>query len=122
MLTSKMEGVDRQTSATVSLVGSADAGHGTVDPQSSSFMFAGSAMVTRTRPFIVRFVKSRAAAPFTRKSSASIARNSGSSTPVRVITSNLVCTADGVSWKFSLSMWQSEHARPLPPRPARVRS
>ena len=122
MLTSKIEGVARQTSATVSLVGSADAGQGTVDPQSSSFTLAGSGIVTRTRPFCVRLVKSCAAAPLTRKSSASIARNSGSSTPVAVICANRACAAAGVSWKFSESMWQSEHARPLPPRPARVRS
>ena len=34
------------------------------------------------------------------------------------ICANLDCAAAGVSWKFSESMWQSEHARPLPPRPA----
>jgi hypothetical protein len=97
MLTSKIDGTARHTSATVSAVGSAEAGHGTVDPQSSSFIFAGSGIVTRTRPSCVRFVKSFAAAPLTRKSLASIARNSGSSVPVPIIITNLACAAAGVS-------------------------
>ena len=122
MLTSRIGGTARQTSATVSLVGRADAGHGIAAPQSSSLTFAGSGIVTRTNPFCVRLVKSCAAAPLTRKSSASIARKSGSSTPDAVICANRACAAAGVSWKFWESMWQSEHARPLPPRPASVRS
>ena len=56
ILTLRTEGTERQTSATVSLVGRADAGHTTAEPQSSSFTFAGSGIVTRTRPFCVRLV------------------------------------------------------------------
>ena len=39
-----------------------------------------------------------------------------------VISANRCFAAAGVSWKFSESMWQSEHARPLLPSPARVLS
>ena len=56
MLTLRIEGTERQTSATVSEVGWAVAGQGTADAQSSSFTFGGKGMVTRMRPFTVRFV------------------------------------------------------------------
>ena len=108
IFTSRIDGTERHTSATASVVGKAEAGQGTVAPQSSSFTLGGSGMLTRTRPFSVRLVKSWAAAPLTRKSSASIARNNGSSTPVVVIFENLACAAAGVSWKLSESIWQSD--------------
>ena len=44
-----------------------------------SLTFAGKGIVTRTSPFSIRFEKSFALSPFTRKSSASTGRKSGSS-------------------------------------------
>ncbi len=55
MLTSRIEGTDRQTSVTVSSVGIADAGQGMADPQFSSLTFSGKGMVTRISPFWMRF-------------------------------------------------------------------
>ena len=87
---------------------------------SMSLTFRGKGIVTRTSPFSTRFEKSLAASPFTRKSSASTGRNSGSSafglrTRLAISRSNLALAAAGESWKFSEGIWQSAHARPLLP-------
>ena len=97
IFTSRIDGVARHTSASVSAVGRSEAGHGTVAPQSSSLTLAGSGSVTRTSPSCVRLLKSRAAAPWVRKSSASMARNSGSSTPLLFIAASRVRAVSGVS-------------------------
>ena len=60
--------------------------------------------------------------PLATKSSASIGRNSGSSTPLLLICWKRASALSGLSWKLFVSMWQSEHARPLPPNPASTRS
>src|SRR6267142_4127793 len=94
---------------------------------STSLTFKGKGIVTRISPFFTRFVKSVALFPFTRKSSASTGRKSGSS--AFGSTCRLCCramylawTAAGESWKPWDGMWQSAQERPLPPSPLRMRS
>ena len=94
---------------------------------STSLMFGGSGSVTLTRPFWRRLLKSPALSPLTRKSSASIGRNNGSSafgSPRRrnSRSRNLASTSAGESWKWLVAMWQSAQARPFAPRPSSPRS
>src|SRR5437588_3982285 len=92
-----------------------------------SLTFGGRGIVTRTSPFSRRFEKSLALSPFTRKSSASTGRKSGSSAfglcaRSASSASNRACAAAGESWKPSDGMWQSAQARPFPPSFLSLRS
>jgi hypothetical protein len=76
---------------------------------SMSLTFSGKGIVTRTSPFSTRFEKSLAFSPFTRKSSASTGRKSGSSAfglcaLSACSASNRALAAAGDSWKFSDGM------------------
>ena len=69
-----------------------------------SLTFSGNGIVTRTSPFSTRFEKSLALSPFTRKSSASTGRKSGSSAFLLCASfansaSNRALAAAGESWK-----------------------
>src|SRR6266545_902074 len=92
-----------------------------------SLTLVGKGIVTRISPFSKRFEKSLALSPYKRKSSASTGRKSGSSafglcSRAACSAANRACAPAGESWKFSEGMWQSAHARPLPPSWLRLRS
>ncbi len=92
----------RQRSTEVSLEGKPVAG-------SMRLTFTGNGIVTRTRPFSTRFEKSLAFSPFTRKSSASIGRNNGSSAFLfrdrfAISASKRALATSGESWKLSEGM------------------
>ena len=116
--TSFTVGTLRHTSTNVSADGRLVAG-------SMSLMFGGSGNVILTRPFWRRLLKSLALSPLVRKSSASIGRNSGSSAfgfrrRRRWRSWNLASTLAGDSWKLSVAMWQSAHARPFAASPVQL--
>ena len=78
-------------------------------------------------PVLAQIAEVAGGVALVRKSSASIGRNSGSSASGwnrrrSWRNRNRASALAGESWKLSVAMWQSAHARPLPFRPSGVRS
>ena len=100
--TSLTDGTMRQTSTNVSFDTALVAG-------SMSRIDGGSGSAILTRPFCRRLLKSPAASPLVRKSSASMGRNSGSSASGfqrrrHCRNWNLASALAGESWKLSAGM------------------